>query len=252
MKKKYALALLLTVSMAFAACGQKTDNYPEESSFLTEQPGGVQVTSLGALDGVWFNSDGDLLEFDSTTESYRYQTYYGRVGSGEYSLVQEDLPMLEFDGFLYDFTLEEGDMLVLHQNGSGDAESLDGMCFWWDEEDDLMSWDIIDMDGVWQDAEGETLVIDRNRMEYLACTSEMFRTGTIYDNYDGKGLYLYLNGYAYVCPGTDGFSFTLAFEPSEYEEANGTFTGVFSDNIEEFVYDPAQDWGDDWMTSLWD
>ncbi len=175
MKKKYALALLLAVSMAFAACGQKTDNDPEESSFLTEQLGGVQVTSLGALDGVWFNSD-----------------------------------------------------------------------------DDLMSWDIIDMDGVWQDAEGETLVIDRNRMEYLACTSEMFRTGTIYDNYDGKGLYLYLNGYAYVCPGTDGFSFTLAFEPSEYEEANGTFTGVFSDNIEEFVYDPAQDWGDDWMTSLWD
>lgn len=44
---------------------------------------------------------------------------------------------------------------------------------------------------------------------------------------DGKGIYLFLNGYAYVCMSDDHNSFTLFFEDSDSQSPDGTYEGVF-------------------------
>lgn len=81
----------------------------------------------------------------------------------------------------------------------------------------------------------------------------MLSNGTIDNKYEGKGPYLFLNGFAYLCPSADGNSFTLKFQSSDSQSPDGSFDGVFYRNGDVFgagwetpVYDPAEDWGDDW------
>ena len=80
---------------------------------------------------------------------------------------------------------------------------------------------------MWQDALGETLVIDSGRMEYLAYSKDGMTSGTLADQVDGKGIDLFLNGYAYVCLSDDHNSFTLFFESSDSQSPDGTYEGVF-------------------------
>lgn len=133
---------------------------------------------------------------------YYYQTFSGRTGQGRYD-TSGDVPMIDFDGFLYDFILRDDGVLLPNQNGSGDAESFDHFTFTRsDARVDV--WDIAQLDGVWQNALGETLVIDSQRMEYLSYTRLSAGSGTIVDAGDGKGPYLTMDGFhAYISPGLE-------------------------------------------------
>ena len=135
---------------------------------------------------------------------------------------------------------------------------------------------------MWQNALGETIVIDSSLMQYIACSPDYSMSGTINDEGEGMGLYLYDDGTrAYLCPSDDGNSFTLSadrfgrygddqhFDGVFYRDADFyTYTDytigddglAYHDNdgliypagwIPEEPYDPAVDWGANWMDS-WD
>lgn len=83
------------------------------------------------------------------------------------------------------------------------------------------------LDGLWQNVAGETLVIDTERMAYIACSKSGMSSGTVVKKEDGKGPYLFLNGYAYPRISADGRSFELFFTSSDTQSPDGSYSGVF-------------------------
>lgn len=64
---------------------------------------------------------------------------------------------------------------------------------------------------MWQNAVGETIVIDTANMIYTASSPDYSMDGTLGDEGEGMGLYLYDNeDRAYLCASEDGNSFTLS------------------------------------------
>ena len=226
MKKITALVLALTLALSLTACGGSSDTGAASTPKDTTDNTDSSSSSMTAeeLAGGWVDDDGNTLVIDTEDGTYGYRTYYGRVGRGDYT---EDTgkPLLDYDNFNYDLLSEDGG-LTLRQNGSSDREGLDGAHFG-QGESELYEWPIDELDGVWQDALGETLVIDSGRMEYLAYSKDGMTSGSLADQMDGKGIYLFLNGYAYVCMSDDHNSFTLFFEDSDSQSPDGTYEGVF-------------------------
>lgn len=224
MKNRIALMLALSLALALTACGGDSGGDTNANSDTDTANGDASSMSAEELAGGWVDDNGNMLVIEPDDGSYGYRTYYGRVGRGDY---HEDTgkPMVIYDGFNYDLLSQDGG-LTLRQNGSSDRESLDGAHFG-QGESNLYEWQISELDGIWQDALGETLIIDSSRMEYLAYSKDGMTSGTIADEIDGKGMYLFLNGRAYLCPSADRNSFTLFFEASETQSPDGTYEGVF-------------------------
>lgn len=177
------------------------------------------------LSGAWIDDQGNALDIRPGEGQYTYRTWYGRMGKGEYN-EDNGKPMIIFDGFYYDFLPQDvGDGIVLAQNGSGNAESLDNAVF---EKggNDIFDFDLSALNGSWQNARGEVLVIDTDREAYLAYSAMMASSGNFGDAMNGKGPYLFIDGYkAYICPAEDANSFTLF--PAEDAVTDGSFMGVF-------------------------
>lgn len=90
---------------------------------------------------------------------------------------------------------------------------------------------------MWQNALGETIVIDSSLMQYIACSPDYSMSGTMNDEGEGMGLYLYDNGTrAYLCPGDDGNSFTLSAERFGRYGDDQHFDGVFYRNADFYAY----------------
>ena len=190
------------------------------------------------LTGGWVDDDGNQLVIDPDTSTYDYRTWYGRVGFGPFEVV-DDRPVIEYDGFYYDFEAD-GDGFILRQNGTSDRAGLDGARFG-PGESDVYAPELTTLDGIWQDALGETLVIDTGRMEYLAYSPDGMTGGTIRDGGDGLGVYLFLNGRGYFAVSPDGNSFTLFFEASDTNAPDGTYEGVFYRNGDADLYAELDD-----------
>ena len=158
LKKLTALLLTLLLALSLAACGGTDD---DDDTGLTD----FTPMTVEELTGGWVDDDGNQLVIDPDTSTYDYRTWYGRVGFGPFEVV-DDRPVIEYDGFYYDFEAD-GDGFVLRQNGSSDRAGLDGARFG-PGESDVYAPELSTLDGIWQDALGETLVIDTDRMEYLA------------------------------------------------------------------------------------
>lgn len=225
LKKSAALLFALVMVISFTACGGH-DDYEDDNGETTDD---VLVTSMDYLAGVWSTPLGNQLRFDIDGGCYVYETYYGRTGRGELSEV-DGRPMIEFDGFMYDFYVRGDSILLPNQNGDGDAETINHFYFTRSDSGDVTEWELSNFDGAWQNALGETLVIDSSLMQYIACSPDMMSSGTLSDEYNGKGAYLYLNGYAYLCTGITGDSFMLRFENSDSDGPDGTYTGIFYRN----------------------
>ena len=161
MRKTLWLAAVLALLLSLTACSgggeAPSPAVPEDQR---------QVTDASELEGKWSSPSGNILYFVSDEGCYYYQTFSGRTGQGRYD-TSGDVPMIDFDSFLYDFILRDDGVLLPNQNGSGDAESFDHFTFTRSDAR-VEIWDIAQLDGVWQNALGETLVIDSQRMEYLS------------------------------------------------------------------------------------
>ena len=181
MKKQLVLFLALALCLGLTACGD-TESDDTQSGYET-------VMDMEFLDGMWSIDGTAKLYFDSTEGFYAYRTRWGLGGRGEFELSEASgRPMIFFNGLLYNFLLR-------------------------DDEAEIVEWDISNWDGMWQNALGETIVINSSLMQYIACSPDYSMSGTMDDEGEGMGLYLYDNGTrAYLCPGDDGNSFTLSAE----------------------------------------
>ena len=82
---------------------------------------------------------------------------------------------------------------------------------------------------MWQNAVGETIVIDTANMIYTASSPDYSMDGTLGEEGEGMGLCLYDNeDRAYLCASEDGNSFTLSGQyPGRYSD-DGHFDGVIA------------------------
>ena len=198
------LALLLLLSLT--ACGDSSSDDP--------QSGYETVMDMEFLDGMWSIDGTSRLYFDSEEGFYAYRTGWGLGGRGEFELSEASgRPMIFFNGFLYNFLLRDDGVLLPNRNGEGSGLTIHRNTFLRDDEAEIVEWDISNWDGMWQNALGETIVIDSSLMQYIACSPDYSMSGTMNDEGEGMGLYLYDNGTrAYLCPSDDGNSFTLSAE----------------------------------------
>ena len=229
--KKYgAFMCAMVMCLSLAACGS-ADSTPTSSAETenAESDGEEMVTDAASLDGMWSINGGTKLYFDSEDGYYIYRSYYGVGGRGEMSESPEDgKPMITFNGFMYDFVLQSDGVLMPNQNGDGNGLNIHRNTFKRDETAKLAAWETDNWDGMWQNAVGETIVIDTANMIYTASSPDYSMDGTLGDEGEGMGLYLYDNdGRAYLCASEDGNSFTVSGEyPGRYSE-DGHFDGVF-------------------------
>lgn len=310
LKKKFALLLAVVLCLGLAACGgeetPETPETPEASQPSDREP----VTDWALLDGMWSIDNSTILYIDSESGYYAFwEEYTSRSGQG--ALFEEDgTPTMEFNGGLYKFFLRDDGIMQPSMDGDSEGYDISGYTFSRNDEVDVMIWDDSTWDGVWQNALGETIVIDTSRGQYIAASPDYYFWGTAGNNFDGMGYYLDDDGQrAYLCPGSDGDSFRLLGAGYEYRFTDaGYWDGVFyrDGDIEaytdfsqaEFIdpdgfmwyfdgvskfglrysyelrddglayycddgqifpagwipeqpYDPAEDWGEDWMDN-WD
>lgn len=89
-----------------------------------------------------------------------------------------------------------------------------------------------ELPGVWTDEAGNILRLDTvestytSRMQYIACSKEAMSSGTVADKQDGKGVYLFLNGFAYPRLDVGGRSLELFFTAGDTQSPDGSFSGV--------------------------
>ena len=264
MKKLTALILVLACAlMLFSACGSSEDDVViddngEDDVVIGDsgdswEEGGNTLT-LATEDyevaGVWSIND-RYLYIDPDGGYYIYATPEGRMGMGEYDN-SNGAPAIIFNDYYYDLAIREDGALVPIQNGEGydDEESLDRITFFPDGADSLAMWNLSDLDGTWVDEYGEYIEIDSTAMQYSASSETTAAGGTIADDYNGKGTFLSLNGYGYICPLPDMSGFTLQFVAGTYSEPDGSFEGTFYPDSGD--WESTDDWEntDDWNTSV--
>ena len=210
-----AVALCAAALLMLVSCADKDEGGVEGLNLE------FAAQDMSELDGTWMTARGDKLYFDSEGGFYAFSNFAGRTGRGTFEEA-DGKPMIEFDGFMYDFYFSSN-ILRADRNGSGDAESLEGLDFTIAENEDIVEFGPENYDGLWQNANGETLVFDSSLMQYISCSKAVLGSGTINDENDGKGLYLFLDERAYICPAPDGNSFTLLFAKGEERDFHGVF-----------------------------
>lgn len=230
MKKQLVLFLALALCLGLTACG--------DTEFDDTQSGYETVMDMEFLDGMWSIDGTAKLYFDSTEGFYAYRTGWGLGGRGEFELSEASgRPMIFFNGFLYNFLLCDDGVLLPNRNGEGSGLTIHRHTFLRDDEAEIVEWDKSNWDGMWQNALGETIVINSSLMQYIACSPDYSMSGTMDDEGEGMGLYLYDNGTrAYLCPGDDGNSFTLSAERFGRYGDDQHFDGVFYRNADFYAY----------------
>ena len=230
MKKQLVLFLALALCLGLTACGD-TESDDTQSGYET-------VMDMEFLDGMWSIDGTAKLYFDSTEGFYAYRTRWGLGGRGEFELSEASgRPMIFFNGLLYNFRLRDDGVLLPNRNGEGSGLTIHRNTFLRDDEAEIVEWDISNWDGMWQNALGETIVINSSLMQYIACSPDYSMSGTMNDEGEGMGLYLYDNGMrAYLCPGDDGNSFTLSAERFGRYGDDQHFDGVFYRNADFYAY----------------
>lgn len=237
MKKQLVLFLALALCLGLTACGD-TESDDTQSGYET-------VMDMEFLDGMWSIDGTAKLYFDSTEGFYAYRTRWGLGGRGEFELSEASgRPMIFFNGLLYNFLLRDDGVLLPNRNGEGSGLTIHRNTFLRDDEAEIVEWDISNWDGMWQNALGETIVINSSLMQYIACSPDYSMSGTMDDEGEGMGLYLYDNGTrAYLCPGDDGNSFTLSAERFGRYGDDQHFDGVFYRNADFYAYSSSDDSG---------
>jgi hypothetical protein len=199
--KKSVLALCgIILTLSLAGCGGSADEV-------------IQMS------GVWEDDMGNLIEFLPEESSYILETAEGRIGRGEY---KPESGLMFFNRFNYTFEALEDGSVMLYRNGSpadDSEESMDGFVFSPSSENSIDEYDISMLDGTWINEDGTTVTIDSGSMEYKLNSETTVGTGTISDEHDGRGLYLFSDGYVYFI--YDGGS--LYFDTDE-DDFSGMFT----------------------------
>ena len=180
------------------------------------------------LDGCWEDINGNLLYFDTEALRYQYCTWYGRTGVGDMNEYAGEA-WLWYEDSNYDL-IPKGSGFTLKQDGSAGSGAQNGVHF---EKSSREFPDISleTLDGIWQNASGETLVIDTSRQEFLYYSEKAADWGTMFNDEDGCGWYLFWDRDSFPCISEDGNSFIFSFKVRETEdgteESYNSLNGVF-------------------------
>ena len=175
---------------------------------------------INALAGVWEDADGDLIWFLPLEQTYVLQKENGRTGRGKFTTSEG---YIYFNGFIYDIEMQDDGSFILDRNGSpadDSAESLDGVTFTTSAKTSITEYDNSQIDGTWVDEFGTTVTINTESMEYDLNTESSVSTGTMSDYEDGRGMYLFVDGEAFVILNEDG---TLSFDTTDSDLSGSVF-----------------------------
>ena len=177
------------------------------------QSGYETVMDMEFLDGMWSIDGTAKLYFDSTEGFYAYRTRWGLGGRGEFELSEASgRPMIYFNGFLYNFLLrDDGNSFTLSADRFGrygDDQHFDGVFY---RDADFYAY---------------------TDMENAEFYEDEYSTFYVW-YYDGVNRYLLGNDYTI---GDDGLAY--------HDEDGLVYPAGW---IPEEPYDPAVDWGANWM-----
>ena len=200
MKKQLVLFLALALCLGLTACGD-TESDDTQSGYET-------VMDMEFLDGMWSIDGTAKLYFDSTEGFYAYRTRWGLGGRGEFELSEASgRPMIFFNGLLYNFLLRDDGVLLPNRNGEGSGLTIHRNTFLRDDEAEIVEWDISNWDGMWQNALGETIVINSSLMQYIACSPDYFtRNGLEINAAVERGTFLLEDGVCSYSGLGDGYN----------------------------------------------
>ena len=118
-----------------------------------------------------------MLYIDSENGYYAFREEYTSRG-GQGALWEEDgTPMMEFNGVLYEFFMRDDGIMLPIMTSDSEDYGISGYTFSRNDEVDFMVWDDSNWDGVWQNALGETIVIDTSRGQYIAASPDYYFWG---------------------------------------------------------------------------
>ncbi len=120
------------------------------------------------------------------------ETPDGRIGKGAYVV---ENGQIGFNRFIYDLNVQEDGSIRLRRNGSpaNEEENLDGAVFRQVEQQDIEPYDIISLAGSWVNEKGVHLTFDIDAMEYRWNSENGAGVGTLFDEFDGRGLLMALD-----------------------------------------------------------
>ena len=172
--------------------------------------------SPSQFDGTWVNGQGDALLLDSNSSSYILRKSNGRTGSSGYTVSEDRKSLfLFFNGFLYNVLGQDDGTIILNQNGHAadeKAESMDEYVFVRDDSVSMKDFDLSDVNGTWENENGVAVTIDVPAREYRYSCETGVGTGTLANAEDGRGWYLFCDGFAFLILKEDG---SLIFETED-------------------------------------
>ncbi|MBP5248428.1 MAG: hypothetical protein J6Z46_00310 [Lachnospiraceae bacterium] len=205
-KKFFTILLIFAVFTAvFAGCGDSSDEGPE---------------NLLNIDGTWTDDEGFAISFYPDESICVIRTPYGRIGHCSYT---PEEGYFYFDGFIYDLQAVDPDTVSLRKNGHSrdeTEESLDGYVFKRTDLPGIRAYDRAVFDGNWVNEIGTHLTLNMDTMEYDVHSESGAANGTIGDEDNGKGLFIFRDGKSYLILNDDG-SLTVITEDPDF--ANTTF-----------------------------
>ena len=115
----------------------------------------------------WQGEDGGMLALRADEALYTYRTWYGRTGQGDLWDIGNRQVLLRYGDGSY-LLARSGRGFTL-RSLEGSMGELDGVSYV-PADSDLPEIPLSQLDGMWQNALGETLLIDTARWEYIACS----------------------------------------------------------------------------------
>lgn len=187
------------------------------------------VNNSTPISGIYVNSD-YLFDFDFENGEYVCSNS-GRIGKGRCS-IENGSPRLDFDDHYYDIEIDESTgCLIFHENGYGpNAENLDGIILEPDPEGFYLMYELSVLDGVRTNDDGVTIDINTSTNECTYTYENGMGSCTVNDDYNGKGVYLYIGGYkAYPMVDINDNIRFMAQELDDFDEHDPfLLTGLFS------------------------
>ena len=205
-KRFFTILLIFAVFAAvFAGCGGSSDE------------GSVNLLNI---DGTWTDDEGYTISFYPDESICVIRTPYGRIGQSSYT---PEEGYFSFDGFIYDLQAVDPDTFSLRQNGHSideENESLDGYVFKRTDLAGIRAYDKSVFSGNWVNEIGTHITLNMDAMEYDTRSENGAGNGTIGDEGDGKGLFIFRDGKSYLILNDDG---TLSIDSTDPDFTNTTF-----------------------------
>lgn len=222
MKKLFALVIALLLCLT--ACGKPSTT----SDNMTAEDFAEDCT-------YWMGSGGNELTVDTYAQKYLYRTWYGRTGAGE--LVDDDggleLKFSTHGADYYYYFVRSSDGFTLRHTGGGEGTEygeLNGMEFV-PTQSEPSAYEPSLLNGVWQNANGETLAFNTDSMRVIRCSAlGTMSSEALYDDDGGMGIYLGGEEILYPCLSSDGDAFVLFTAGNKPRESGAYDTGVFYRN----------------------